>query len=165
MNALVDAEVIQALYEASCAGVDIDLIVRGICCLRPGVPRVSERIRVQSVVGRFLEHSRAWCFANGGDDEVYIGSADWMPRNFDRRIEVAAPIADAEHRETIRRVLELMLVDNRQAWDLQPDGTYVQRDPRDGPELGTHRMLLEKYRESGVRIETGTFPVVRTEKV
>ncbi len=164
MNALVDAEVIQALYEASNDGVPIDLIVRGICCLRPGVPGVSERIRVQSIVGRFLEHSRAWCFANGGDNLVYVGSADWMPRNFDRRIEVAIPVEDPEHRETIRRLLELMLADNRQAWDLRPDGTYEQRAPGARPECGTHRMLLDRYRESGVRVETGSFPVVRPEK-
>ena len=164
MNALVDAEVIQALYEASNAGVEIDLIVRGICCLRPGVPRVSERIRVISIVGRFLEHSRGWYFANGGAEEGYIGSADWMPRNFDRRIEVAAPIGDPEHRETIRRLLELMLTDNRQAWDLMPDGSYEQRQPETEAETGTHRDLLERYRESGVRLETGTFPVVRAEK-
>jgi polyphosphate kinase len=160
----VDAEVIQALYEASNAGVEIDLIVRGICCLRPGVPRVSERIRVISIVGRFLEHSRGCYFANGGEEEVYIGSADWMPRNFDRRIEVAAPIGDPEHRETLRRLLELMLIDNRQAWDLMPDGSYVQRQPGNEPEMGTHRDLLERYRESGVRLETGSFPVVRAEK-
>jgi polyphosphate kinase len=164
MNALVDAEVIHALYEASRAGVEIDLIVRGICCLRPGVPGVSERIRVISIVGRFLEHSRAWCFANGGEDCVYIGSADWMPRNFDRRIEVASPIEDPEHRDVVRRLLEQMLQDNRQAWDLSNDGAYRQRHRDGDPEQGTHQYLLERYRESGIRVETGAFPVVRSEK-
>jgi polyphosphate kinase len=161
MNALVDADVIHELYQASRAGVTIDLVVRGICCLRPGVPGVSEHIRVISIIGRFLEHSRAWYFANGGEEEVHIGSADWMPRNLERRIEVAVPVEDPEHRDTIRRLLELMLDDNRQAWDLHEDGSYQQRDPGDFPEQGTHRVLLERYKESGVRIETGTFPVVR----
>src|SRR5205823_13510538 len=94
VNALVDAEVIRALYRASQAGVRIDLLVRGICCLRPGLPGVSERIRVVSIIGRFLEHSRLWHFANGGDEEFYLGSADWMPRNFDRRVEAVAPVDD-----------------------------------------------------------------------
>jgi polyphosphate kinase len=161
MNALVDPEVIQALYQASHAGVDIDLVVRGICCLRPGVPGVSERIRVRSVIGRFLEHSRAYCFHNGGAEEVWIGSADWMPRNFDRRIEVVAPIEDPAHRETVRRGIELMLEDDRQAWDLQLDGTYVQQRPASEPDRGTHRVMLERYRELGVRSDgqTGVFPV------
>src|SRR5215210_4961469 len=94
MNALVDPAIIQDLYKASQAGVKIDLIVRGICCLRPGVPGISERIKVMSIIGRFLEHSRIFYFANGGDEEVYFGSADWMPRNFDRRVEVIARIED-----------------------------------------------------------------------
>jgi polyphosphate kinase len=162
MNALVDAEVIQTLYEASNAGVEIDLVVRGICCLRPGVAGVSERIRVLSVVGRFLEHSRAYCFYHDGAEEVWIGSADWMPRNFDRRIEVVAPIEDPGHRETIRRGIELMLEDDRQAWDLRPDGSYVQRQPASEPDRGTHRVALERYHELGVRSDgqTGAFPVV-----
>jgi len=144
MNALVDAGMIQELYEASCAGVRVDLIIRGICCLRPGVPGVSDNIRVISIVGRFLEHSRAFWFQNNGQDEVYIGSADWMPRNLDRRVEAVAPIEDAQHRRTMREVLELMWEDNRQAWDLLPDGTYRQRrPPPGGPELATHRRLLE----------------------
>jgi polyphosphate kinase len=163
MNALVDSEVIQALYDASNAGVRIDLIVRGICCLRPGIPGVSDNIRVISVIGRFLEHSRAFCFQNDGADEVWVGSADWMPRNFDRRIEVTIPIENPEHRGTIRRLLELMLEDNRQAWDLQPDGSYLQRQPGAEPERGTHRVLIEQYREQGVRADvTGTFPVVNS---
>ena len=164
MNALVDAEVIQALYEASGAGVEIDLLVRGICCLRPGVPGVSDRIRVRSVIGRFLEHSRAVCFENGGRREVFIGSADWMPRNFDRRIEVVVPVEDSMHQETIRHTMAVMLEDNRQAWDLRADGSYSQCPPGEDPERGTHRVLMDYYRERGVKAEvTGTFPVVRPE--
>jgi polyphosphate kinase len=164
MNALVDAEVIHALYEASVAGVEIDLLVRGICCLRPGVPGASERIRVRSVIGRFLEHSRAFGFENGGRHELFIGSADWMPRNFDRRIEVVIPVEDPAHRDTIRYTMEVMLEDNRQAWQLEADGTYVQCQPGDQPERGTHRVLMDYYREKGVRAEvTGTFPAVRPE--
>ena len=151
MNALVDAETIIALYQASQAGVTIDLIVRGICCLRPGLPGVSEHIRVMSIVGRFLEHSRAFCFHNNGESEVYIGSADWMPRNFDRRIEAAAPIEDPTHRQTIMGILELMWQDNRQAWDLRPDGTYEQRRPLAGePERSAQKILMELARAGSV---------------
>ncbi len=139
MNALVHPEVIEALYAASRAGVEIDLIVRGICCLRPGIPGVSDNIRVISILGRFLEHSRATVFRNGGHEEAFISSADWMPRNLDRRVEVAVPIEDPRHRITIRRLLEQMLTDNRQAWEMQPDGSYVQRTPRPGePVRATH---------------------------
>ncbi|MCA9768987.1 MAG: RNA degradosome polyphosphate kinase, partial [Gemmatimonadetes bacterium] len=114
-----------------------------ICCLRPGVPGVSETIRVISVLGRFLEHSRAAVFRNGGREEVYISSADWMPRNLVRRVEVAVPIEDPRHRAEIRRLLEMMLTDNRQAWDMLPDGSYVQRRPADGePERGTQQVLI-----------------------
>jgi polyphosphate kinase len=144
MNALVDPDVIAALYEASRAGVPIDLLVRGICCLRPGLLGVSETIRVISIVGRFLEHSRAFYFLNGGEEEVYIGSADWMPRNLDRRIEAVTPIEHPADRQALRDLLLLMWEDNRQAWELRPDGTYEQRRPP-GPETerATHRLLVE----------------------
>lgn len=142
MNALVDPGIIGALYAASQAGVEIDLIVRGICCLRPGVPGVSERIRVISIVGRFLEHSRLFFFANGADDGYYIGSADWMPRNLDRRVEVVTPVEDRALHPRLRALLETCLADNRQAWELRTDGTYVQRDPGAAPERATHRVLL-----------------------
>jgi polyphosphate kinase len=164
MNALLDPDVIHALYEASNAGVPIHLVIRGICCLRPGLAGASENIRVLSVVGRFLEHSRVWCFLNAGEEEAYIGSADWMPRNFDRRIEVVAPVEDPQHRETLRQLVELMLDDNRQAWDLLPDGSYRQRQPGSGPDRGTHRMLMERYRELSARLEgqpTVSYPVLR----
>jgi polyphosphate kinase len=144
MNALVDPDLMAALYQASRDGVEIDLIVRGICCLRPGIPGVSDQIRVISIVGRFLEHSRAWYFGNAGDPEVFISSADWMPRNLDRRIEAAAPIRDPGHRDLIRDLLELMWRDNRQAWELSADGTWRQRTPSAGSELSTHRALIER---------------------
>jgi polyphosphate kinase len=142
MNALVDPETISALYAASQAGVEIDLIVRGICCLRPQVPEVSERIRVMSIVGRFLEHSRLFHFANDGQPEYYIGSADWMPRNFDRRVEAIVPVEDPSLHAPLHALLETCLADNRQAWDLRADGTYVQRRPDEGEaERATHRIL------------------------
>jgi polyphosphate kinase len=125
MNALVDREIIEALYRASQAGVKIDLIVRGICCLRPGQPGISENIGVRSIVGRFLEHSRIFYFENGGDSKVYIGSADWMPRNFFRRIEVAAPVEDPALKERIiQQILEVQLADNSKTSILDQDGNY-----------------------------------------
>jgi len=142
MNALVDPEIIKQLYAASQAGVDIDLIVRGICCLRPGVPGVSDNISVISIVGRFLEHSRIFYFQNDGDEEVYFGSADWMPRNFDRRVEVVAPIEDRLLHARVCSLLEVLLVDNRQAWDMLPDGSYVQRKPGRGPVISAHERLV-----------------------
>ena len=142
LNALVDPGIIAALYEASQAGVDIDLIVRGICCLRPGVPGVSDRIRVISIVGRFLEHSRLFYFRNSAEDRYFIGSADWMPRNLDRRVEAITPVEDRALHPRLRALLETCLADNRQAWDLCADGRYVQRTPGDEPERGTHRLLL-----------------------
>ncbi len=142
MNALVDAEIIEAVYRASQAGVRVDLIVRGICCLRPGLPGVSDSVRVTSIVGRFLEHSRIWYFANGGADEYYLGSADWMPRNFDRRVEAVAPVDDQQLHVRLRALLDTALADNRQAWELAPDGTYAQREPGDEPERATHAALL-----------------------
>ena len=142
MNALVDAEVIEALYSASQAGVEIDLIIRGICCLRPQVPGVSDRIRVTSIIGRFLEHSRLWYFANDGAPEFYFGSADWMPRNFDRRVECAVPVEDPRLHPRLMSLLETCLADNRQAWELSADGGYTQRHPVGQKELSTHKVLM-----------------------
>ncbi|MDQ3064572.1 MAG: polyphosphate kinase 1, partial [Acidobacteriota bacterium] len=125
INSLTDDKIIRALYRASQAGVKIDLIVRGICVLRPGIEGLSENIRVISVVGRFLEHSRIFYFANGGEEEIYIGSADWMHRNLDRRVEAIVPINDARLRESIKQeILEIYLKDNVNARILKPDGTY-----------------------------------------
>jgi polyphosphate kinase len=140
MNALVDPEIIDALYRASQAGVETDLIVRGICCLRPGLAGVSERIRVVSIIGRFLEHSRLWHFANGGAEEFYLGSADWMPRNFDRRVEAVAPVESPALHERLRALLAAYLEDNRQAWDLGSDGTWIQREPA-GHVRASHELL------------------------
>jgi polyphosphate kinase len=143
MNALVHPDVIEALYRASEAGVEIDLIVRGICCLRPGVPGLSERIRVESIIGRFLEHSRIWVFGNGGEPEYYIGSADWMPRNLERRVECVTPVDDVKLHARLDSVLATCLADNRQAWDLDAEGAYTQRRPAPGePVRSTHQILL-----------------------
>jgi len=127
MNALLDKSVVQALYRASQAGVEIDLIVRGICALRPGVKGVSDRIRVRSIVGRFLEHSRIYYFANGGDEEIYMGSADWMPRNLYERVEVLVPLPDEVLRDRVRHeILDAYLADNRKARILLRDATYIR---------------------------------------
>jgi polyphosphate kinase len=144
MNALEDIEVIQALYKASRAGVEIDLIVRGFCCLRPGVPHLSENIRVSSVIGRFLEHSRIFYFYNDNREEFFVGSADWMNRNLSHRVEAAVPIEDPTLQSRLREILEIMLADNRQAWDLAADGSWAQRRPQAGEaERGTHQRLME----------------------
>jgi polyphosphate kinase len=129
MNALVDPRIIALLYRASQAGVQIDLVVRGMCSLRPGVAGVSDNIRVSSVIGRFLEHSRLFWFANGGEQEMYIGSADWMGRNLDRRVEAVAPIEDPQLRQQLERLIDSYLDDNCTAWDMQSDGSFVQRMP------------------------------------
>lgn len=148
MNSLVDPEMIRLMYEASQAGVEIQLIIRGICCLRPGLPGISDRIQVTSIIGRYLEHARIFCFHNNGDREYYIGSADWMPRNLDRRVEAVTPIEDLVLVKEVQEMLDIMLSDNRQAWDLQADGTYVQRQPApDEPERNTHLLLMERARQ------------------
>jgi polyphosphate kinase len=136
LNAISDARMVQALYGASQAGVPIELIVRGMCELRPGLPGVSETIRVRSIVGRFLEHSRIFCFANGGAREVYIGSADWMGRNLDRRVETIVPVIDSEIRDTIcNGILDVLERDNCKTRWLRSDGSYVRRAVLDGEPL------------------------------
>ena len=134
MNGLLDRRTIEALYAASQAGVEIDLIVRGMCALRPGVKDWSERIRVRSIVGRFLEHSRIFCFANGGKEEVYCGSADWMPRNLVERCEVVFPVMQADlHKRLCDEILAGYLADNTKARLLQPDGEYVRAQQESAP--------------------------------
>ncbi|WP_432401961.1 RNA degradosome polyphosphate kinase [Wukongibacter sp. M2B1] len=130
MNSLVDEKIIKALYEASCAGTQIDLIVRGICCLRAGVPGVSENIKVRSIVGRFLEHSRIFYFYNDGNEQIYLSSADWMPRNLRRRVELLFPVEDRQNREMIKEILEISLKDTVKARTLRRDGSYSRIDKR-----------------------------------
>ena len=141
MNGLLDRRTVEALYAASKAGVEIDLIVRGMCSLRPGVKGVSERIRVRSIVGRFLEHSRIFCFANGGEDEMYCGSADWMPRNLIERCEVVFPVTQPELHRRLGDILAAYLADNTKARLLQPDGEYI-RVPKNGTPFSVQDYMM-----------------------
>lgn len=148
MNSLIEPGIIRALYEASRAGVQIDLIVRGMCTLRPGVPGLSENIRVRSIIGRLLEHSRVFYFHSGGREELFIASADWMSRNFFRRIEICTPVENPTIKQRImREALTLALADNRKAWLMQPDGSYVRATAQEGEEgLDMQETLLNEYR-------------------
>jgi len=144
-NALTDPQMIELLYQASQAGVKINLIVRGICCLRPGVEGVSENIRVVSLVGRFLEHARIFSFGEGEDEEIYLGSADLMQRNLDRRVETIFPLRDERHRRKVRRLLDLQLADNANSWELGPDGAFERLRPGEGEEpLDSQAVLVEE---------------------
>jgi polyphosphate kinase len=149
MNSLVDPDVIDALYAASQAGVTVDLVIRGICCLRAGLPGVSDRIRVVSIVDRFLEHARITTFENGGAPEVYLASADWMPRNFQSRVEVMWPIEDRALANIIRdEILATMLADTAKCRLMRPDGHYERRVPAEGePVLRSQQRFLELARE------------------
>lgn len=149
MNSLLEPQIIQVLYQASMAGVKVDLIVRGICALRPGIPGVSENISVRSIVGRFLEHSRVYYFHNDGNTEVYCASADWMDRNFFRRIEVAFPIQSRQHRARIIADLETYLADNAQAWALGADGAYRRVRTDDHAPISAQAHLLRRYADTG----------------
>lgn len=151
MNSLIETSVIEALYAASAAGVQIDLIVRGMCSLRPEVPGLSDNIRVRSIVGRQLEHARVYYFYNDGAEDTYISSADWMERNFFRRIETCTPIEDPVIKaRVIYEGLTLALQDNQQAWLMQGDGSYVRATPTDGePIVNLQLDLLEKYSHQG----------------
>lgn len=148
MNSLADPYIIQALYEASCAGVTIDLTVRGICCLRPGIPDVSENILVRSIVGRFLEHTRIYRFENGGEPELYLSSADWMPRNLDRRVELLFPVRDEDIISQVEEVLTLQKEDTAKAWLMQPDGSYTRICPPGGQErVNAQEKLMQRAQE------------------
>src|ERR1700744_284854 len=152
MNGLLDRRTVEALYAASQAGVEIDLIVRGMCALRPGVKGWSERIRVRSIVGRYLEHSRIFCFANGGKEEIFCGSADWMPRNLVERCEVVFPVTQLDlHRRLREEILAAYLADNTKARVLQPDGEYV-RAARSGPEFSAQDFLMHVAEGSSEKI-------------
>ena len=146
MNALVDPRIIALLYRASQAGVQIDLVVRGMCSLRPGVAGVSDNIRVSSVIGRFLEHSRLFWFANGGDPEVFLGSADWMPRNLDRRVEAVTPIDAPELKQQLEELLDLYLEDKAGTWTMQDDGNYRRKHMKERP-AHAQNILMEHYRQ------------------
>ena len=145
MNQLTEPEIIKGLYQASQAGVNIDLIVRGMCSLRPGIPQISENIRIRSIVGRFLEHTRALYFHNDGHPEVFLTSADWMNRNLHHRVEVCFPIESAKLRQRVLEDLELYLKDNTNAWELLPDGTYQKVEADGGTRLAAQAQLVEKY--------------------
>jgi polyphosphate kinase len=146
LNAIVDTPVIEALYGASQAGVEIDCIIRGACSLQPGVPGVSDRIHVRSIIGEFLEHSRIWGFENGGNAEWYIGSADLMDRNLDRRVEAVVPVEDGEAKARIAEIVDLMLQDDRRSWQLQPDASWVRTEVLQGREgtIDTFEVLKER---------------------
>jgi polyphosphate kinase len=149
LNSLVDRRTIEALYQASQAGVQIDLLIRGICCLRPGLPRISENIRVHSIVDRFLEHSRILVFGEGNKQQVFLSSADWMPRNFERRVEVMFPIESEDlRRRIVDVIIPTYLSDNLHARILGPDGTYTRATPGDGP---THRSQYELLQRAAAR--------------
>jgi polyphosphate kinase len=154
LNQLEDAPVCEALCEASNAGVQVDVIARGFCCLRPGIAGLSENIRVRSIVGRFLEHGRLFYFANGQadplDGEFFLGSADWMDRNLSRRVEAVAPVENRHLRERLWEVIEVQLADERNSWQMQPDGTYVQSMPARhmtrAAREGSHVTLMKRTR-------------------
>jgi polyphosphate kinase len=154
MNALEDGDVTRALYEASLAGVQVDLIVRDTCRLRPGIPGLSENVRVISVVGRFLEHARIYYFRNGGAPEYYIGSADLMKRNLESRVESVVPVEDPALQESLRFVLDAQLGDSRSAWDMQADGTYRQRVPGRGRKRKSSQLLLTEHAEKRLKEAT-----------
>ncbi|KAF1054521.1 MAG: Polyphosphate kinase [Stenotrophomonas maltophilia] len=145
VNSLTDPKVIRALYKASQAGVKIDLVVRGMCCLRPGVPGVSHNIQVRSIIGRFLEHSRIYYFLNGGDEKLFLSSADWMERNLDMRVETCFPVEGKKLVQRVKKELELYLADNTQSWVLQADGSYVRQAPSGNQNpRNAQAMLLER---------------------
>ena len=160
MNSLCDKEIIASLYQASCAGVKIELIVRGICCLKAGVPGLSENIHVRSIVGNFLEHSRIFYFYNDGREEVYMGSADWMPRNLDRRVEIMFPVEDPALRDRLCHMLEVQLEDNVKAHILQPDGNYEKQDKRGKTLISSQDVFCAEADEAAAKVLEAAEPAV-----
>lgn len=152
MNALEDRDIVEALYRASMAGVKVDLIVRDTCRLRPGIPGLSDNIRVMSIVGRFMEHSRIYYFKNGGEEEYFIGSADLMKRNLEARIELLIPVDAADLKQELDAIFLTHLSDRRCAWDMLPDGEFVQRVPLTTKEQGSHQMLIDRAEQRRLRI-------------
>jgi polyphosphate kinase len=145
MNSLTDPKIIEELYLASQAGVKLELLIRGICCLKPGLEGISESIRVVSLVGRFLEHARVYAFGEGEDEKIYLGSADLMQRNLDRRVEQLFPLREARHCQKVRRLLDLQLSDTANAWEMVSDGDYTRLHPQEDEEpLDSQALLLEE---------------------
>jgi polyphosphate kinase len=144
LNALTDPELIDSLYQASAAGVRVALIVRGICCLRPGLPGLSENITVRSIIGRFLEHSRIFYFQNDHAPELFLSSADWMPRNLDRRVELMFPVEDPAIRDKVLNILDVQLADTERAWLMQADGQYTRVDRRGKMHLDCQKYFCEQ---------------------
>ena len=156
MNSLVDPKIIQELYAAGKAGVRIQMNVRGICCLRPGIPGTSDNIRVVSIVDRYLEHSRVCVFNNGGDPEVYLSSADWMPRNLDRRVELMFPVRQQELKEQVIEIMRAQMADNQKARLLKPDGTYERVAAGRSEPLRVQEYLYQRNVEEQERIRSLT---------
>lgn len=172
MNSLCDKEIIAALYEASCAGVTIQLIIRGICCLRAGVPGLSENISVRSIVGNFLEHSRIFYFENNGAPKLFMGSADWMPRNLDKRVEIVFPVESEAVKEKVMHILEVQLADNVKAHILQPDGSYEKPDRRGKTQVNSQNQFCQEAARSDAMerkkadpIGRGTFIPIESQEV
>jgi polyphosphate kinase len=149
MNSLCDKEVIEKLYEASCAGVKIQLIIRGICCLRTGIPGVSENIHVTSIVGTYLEHARIFYFYNNGAEDIYMGSADWMPRNLDRRVEIIFPVEDDVLKAKVKHILDVQLSDTLKAYEMTDEGLYVRiKAPRNKKPVGAQDTFCREAKKS-----------------
>ena len=152
MNSLCDPVIMNALYDASKAGVKIALIVRGICCIKAGVPGLSENISVRSIVGNYLEHSRIFYFYNDGFEDIYMGSADWMPRNLDKRVEITFPVEDPGLKTKVKEILQIQLADTLKAHIMQPDGSYVKQDLRGKNRLDS-QMYFVKKAQAGQEID------------